>query len=129
MTTQINAWMSAGILGATLTLASSGLVQADEQSTSAVADDTTTTWEITKRSRPPFQRRAVEREVVDVAAMEPVAAMETEVVWVVDRSGKPPYRRQRLEVPVIDAASLETTESATPGTVFRGRPPFRRNVY
>lgn len=86
-------------------------------------------WEVDTRGRPPYERRLVETPVVDVAAIEtiPGPPVETITVWQVDRSGKPPFKRRRVEVPVVDAAALQLESDEEEGTVFRGRPPFRRH--
>lgn len=79
-------------------------------------------WQVDYKGKPPYKRKRVLVDVVDVAAIEPT---ETQVVW--KRSaGKPPYRRQWVEVPVIDAASLEVLPSEGRKVEFRGSPPFRR---
>ena len=83
-----------------------------------------TEWTAEFRGRPPFKRVKAPVETVDVAALETTG--ETVVIWERANRGKPPYQRRRVEVPVIDAASMEIDSEET-GTVFRGRPPFKRN--
>ncbi len=111
---------SAAIAAALLLGASHGpAIAANEQQLQGETE-----WAVDYRGRPPFKRERVPVETVDVAALETSA--ETTVVWERSNRGRPPFKRQWAEVPVVDAASLEIDEEGT-GTVFRGRPPFKRN--
>lgn len=79
-------------------------------------------WQIDFKGKPPFKRKRVLMNVVDIAALEPV---ETRMIWK-RAPGKPPYKRLWVEVPVVDAASLELVPVEKKKASFRGSPPFRR---
>jgi hypothetical protein len=105
-------------------------------STTAVADsstidsltETVTVWQVDMSGKPPYKRERVQVPVVDTARLEVTGEpVEMVTVWTVDRSGKPPFKRTREEVPVIDVAALSPEDVAEEGTVFRGRPPFKRH--
>ncbi|GAB5414517.1 MAG: hypothetical protein Cons2KO_21200 [Congregibacter sp.] len=96
------------------------------------ASDTTEAgqvWHVEMKGKPPYKRTRVDAPSVDLAAMEIVKAgsAETVTVWEREVSGRPPFARKQVEVPVMDAASMEIVDDQEETTVFRGRPPFKRN--
>jgi hypothetical protein len=121
--------LGAAALGAALysvTMISTANAEAPENLANA---DSQYVWKVDMRGKPPYKRERVKVPVLDVASMEVDGQYlgETTFVWERESTGRPPFKRERIEVPVVDTAAIEVLDTAKKGTVFRGRPPFRRH--
>lgn len=121
----INQAGAAALIAAAMTLATSGAVVAENDISAGELDYK---WQVNMRGKPPYKRKRIAVETVDIASMEVLDSdVATEIVWDRDSTGRPPFKRQRIELSIIDAASIEVVEEEQQTTVFRDRPPFKRH--